>query len=193
MAADPPRISLFCSWWPALPTTTSRNVCLWGRLHLPHAHWRKSCNKESEHMSTSTLADRTERVATGRLLRVGALAIGASVVANLLIRIIFVNVLGIGTEFPPLGWGPPIIFTIMGVLGAIIVFAIIARFAKRPIRLFRIIGLVVLVLSLLPDIGLLNANAMPGTSLGAVIALMLMHVAAGAITIWLLTTRTVEL
>ena len=143
-------------------------------------------------MSTSTLTDRSERVASGRLLKIGALAIGASVVANLIIRVIFVNLLGIGTEFPPLGWGPPIIFTIMGVLGAVIVFAIVARFAKRPIRLFRIIGVVVLVLSLLPDLGLLNANAMPGTSLGSVIALMLMHVAAGAITIWLLTTRTVE-
>lgn len=142
-------------------------------------------------MSTSTLTDQPERIASGRLLKVGALAIGASVVANLIIRIIFVNLLGIGQEFPPLGWGPPIVFTIMGVLGAVIVFAIVARFAKRPIRLFRIIALVVLVLSLLPDLMLLNANAMPGTSLGAVIALMLMHVAAGAITIWLLTTRTV--
>jgi hypothetical protein len=143
-------------------------------------------------MSTATLADRPERIASGRLLKVGALAIGASVVANLIIRIIFVNLLGIGKEFPPLGWGPPIIFTIMGVLGALIVFAIIARFGKRPIRLFRIIALVVLVLSLLPDLGLLNANTMPGTSLGSVIALMLMHVTAGAITIWLLTTRTIE-
>ncbi len=143
-------------------------------------------------MPTSTLTDRSERIASGRLPKVGALAIGASVVANLIIRIIFVNLLGIGSEFPPLGWGPPIIFTIMGVLGAVIVFAIVARFAKRPIRLFRIIALVVLVLSLLPDLGLLNANAMPGTSLGSVIALMLMHVAAGAITIWLLTTQTVE-
>ena len=143
-------------------------------------------------MSTSTLTNQTERVATGRLLRVGALAIGASVVANLLIRIIGVNVLGIGQDFIPLSWGPPIAFTIIGVLGAIIVFAITARFSKRPLRLFRIIGLVVLVLSLLPDIGLLSANAMPGTSLGSVLTLMLMHVAAGAITIWLLTTRTIE-
>jgi hypothetical protein len=143
-------------------------------------------------MSTSTLADRTERVATGQLLKVGALAIGASVAANLIIRIIAVSLLGIGQEFPPLGWGPPIVFTIIGVLGAIIVFAIIARFAKRPIRLFRIIGVVVLVLSLLPDIGLLSANNMPGTSLSGVITLMLMHVAAGAITIWLLTTQAIE-
>src|SRR3954453_4372093 len=129
-------------------------------------------------MSTSTLAEQTERVASGRLLKAGALAIVASVIANLIIRIIAVNVLGIGQEFPPLSWGPPIVFTIMGVLGATIVFAIIARFAKRPIRLFRIIALVVLVLSLLPDIGLLSSNAMPGTSLGSVGALMLMHLAA---------------
>jgi hypothetical protein len=142
-------------------------------------------------MSTSTLTNQTERVAGGQILKIGALAIGASVVANLLIRIIAVNVLGIGEGFMPLSWGPPIVFTIIGVLGAIIVFAIIARFAKRPTRLFRIIGVVVLVLSLLPDIGLLSANNMPGTSLSAVITLMLMHVAAGTITIWLLTTRTI--
>src|SRR4051812_20315523 len=121
-------------------------------------------------MSSSTLTKGTERIANGQLLKVGALAIGASVVANLIIRIIFVNLLGIGSEFPPLGWGPPVVFTIMGVLGAVIVFALIARFSKRPIRLFRIIALVVLVLSLLPDIGLLNSNTMPGTSLGTVIA-----------------------
>lgn len=143
-------------------------------------------------MSTSTLSDRAERVAGGRLLRAGALAIGASVIANLIIRIIAVNLLGIGEGFMPLSWGPPIVFTIIGVLGAIIVFAIIARFAKRPARLFRIVGLVALVLSLLPDIGLLTSNSMPGTSLAAVITLILMHVAAGAITIWLLTTRTTE-
>jgi hypothetical protein len=149
-------------------------------------------DKESEHMSSSTFNDRPERISAGQLLKVGALAIVAAVVANLLIRIIAVSLLGIGQEFPPLSWGPPIVFTIMGVLGAVIIFAVVARFSKRPTRLFRIIALVVLVLSLLPDIGLLSSNAMPGTSLGSVLTLMLMHVAAGAITIWLLTTRTSE-
>jgi hypothetical protein len=142
--------------------------------------------------SPSLTVNRTERIASGRLLWVGPLAIVASVVANLIIRIIAVSLLGIGKDFPPLGWGPPIVFTIMGVLGAVIVFATVARFSKRPIRLFTIIALVVLALSLLPDIGLLSSNAMPGTSLGSVIALMLMHVAAAAVTIWLLTTRTIE-
>jgi hypothetical protein len=143
-------------------------------------------------MSTSALTNQTERIASGRVWQVGALAIGASVAANLLLRSIAVGLLGIGEGFPPLGWGPPIVFTIIGVLGAVIVFAIIARFARRPTRLFRIVGLVVLALSLLPDIGLLSSGAMPGTSLAAVITLMLMHLAAGATTIWLLTTRTIE-
>lgn len=143
-------------------------------------------------MSTSTYTDRAERIPSGRLWKVGGLAIVASVIVNLLIRIIAVNVLGIGSDFPPLGWGPPIVFTIIGVLGAIIVFAIIARFARRPTRLFRNIAVVVLLLSLVPDILLLTSNAMPGTSLGSVVSLMLMHVAAGAITIGLLTTQTAE-
>ena len=33
----------FCVWWAALPPTTRRNGCLWGRLHLPHAPLGKSC------------------------------------------------------------------------------------------------------------------------------------------------------
>jgi hypothetical protein len=148
--------------------------------------------KESEPMSSSTMTERTKQIASGQLAKAGALAVVASVAANLIIRIIAVNILGIGSDFPPLGWGPPIVFTIIGVVGAVIVFAIVARFAKRPTWLFRIIGLMVLLLSLLPDIGLLNSNAMPGTSLGSVVVLMLMHLAAGAITIWLLTTRTAE-
>jgi hypothetical protein len=143
-------------------------------------------------MSESAFADRSERISSGSIWKIGALAIVASIIVNLIIRIIAVNILGIGSEFPPLGWGPPIVFTIIGVLGAVIVFAIVARFAKRPARLFRTIGLIVLVLSLVPDILLLTSNAMPGTSLGSVAALMLMHVAAGAITIWLLTTQTSE-
>lgn len=132
------------------------------------------------------------QVKASRLWWVGPLAIVVSIVANLIVRVIAVSVLGVSEEFPPLGWAPPIMFTIIGVLGATIVFAIVARASKRPVALFRTIALVVLVISLVPDILLWTSNAMPGTSLAAVLALMLMHVITWAITITLLTRLTSE-
>jgi len=133
-----------------------------------------------------------QRVRISRLLWVGPLAIVAAVIANLIIRTIAVSLLGISAEFPPLGFGPPVMFTVIGVLGATIVLAIVARFSKRPIALFRTIALVVLVISLIPDVLLYTSNGMPGTSLGAVLALMVMHAVAYAITVTLFSRMTAE-
>ena len=133
-----------------------------------------------------------ERVSYRRLLWVGPLAIVASVIANQIVRVLALALFDISPEFPPLQVGPPIMFTIMGVLGAIIVYAIVGRFSRRPIRVFRSIALAVLLLSFLPDIGLLRSNMLPGTSLAAVLTLATMHVVTWAITVWMLTTLARE-
>lgn len=132
-----------------------------------------------------------QRVKISRLLWVGPLAIVAAVVANQIIRLIAVA-LGIGADFMPLSFGPPLFFSVIGVLGATIVFAIVARFAKRPLALFRTIALVVLVISLIPDVMLYTSQSMPGASLPAVVTLMLMHVAAWAICVQLFSRLTAE-
>ena len=113
-------------------------------------------------------------------------------VANQIIRFLALSLFNISPEFPPLQPGPPLMFTVMGVLGAVIVFAIVGRFSRRPIRLFRTIALIVLVLTFLPDIGLLMTGAMPGTTPVAVGTLATMHVVAWAITVWTLTTLARE-
>jgi hypothetical protein len=133
-----------------------------------------------------------ERVSWRRLLWVGPLAIVASVIANQIVQFIALALLNISPDFPPLMIGPPIMFTIIGVLGAVIVYAIIGRLSRRPIRLFRVIALIALVLSFIPDIGLLTSNMLPGTSLTAVLTLAIMHVVAWAITVWMLTTLARE-
>jgi hypothetical protein len=143
-------------------------------------------------VSAASAPQAEERVSGRRLLWVGPLAIVAAVIANQIVRIIAVSLLNISPEFPPLQIGPPIMFTIMGVLGAIIVYAIIGRLSRRPIRLFRVIALIVLVLSFLPDIGLLTSNMMPGTTPAAVLTLASMHVVTWAITVWMLTTLAHE-
>jgi hypothetical protein len=143
-------------------------------------------------VSAASAAPAEERVSYRRLLWVGPLAIVASVIANQIVHLLALSLFNISPDFPPLQFGPPIMFTIMGVLGAVIVYAIVGRLSRRPIRLFRVIALIALVLSFIPDIGLLTSNMLPGTSLIAVGTLAVMHIVAWAITVWMLTTLARE-
>ena len=86
-----------------------------------------------------------DRVAFNRLLWVGPLTILAATVANVVIQQIAVAVLNPDPAFLPLTLMPPIIFTVVGVLGAVIVYAMIGRFSQQPVRLFRRVALVELV------------------------------------------------
>src|SRR5262245_59290416 len=143
-------------------------------------------------VSAASAPEREERISGRRLLWVGPLTIIVAVIANQVVQLLALSLFNISPEFPPLQSGPPVAFTIMGVLGAVIVFAIVGRLARRPIRLFRRIALVVLLLSFLPDIALLATGALPGTSLVAVGTLAVMHVVAWAISVWMLTTLARE-
>ena len=119
-------------------------------------------------------------VSLGRLARVGALAVGLAVVVNVVIRTVAVSLLGIGEGFLPLGVGPTVFFTAAGMVGAVAVFGMMLRFARRPVRLFRRVALVVLVVSLVPDVLMLFSGSMPGTTVAGVITLMVEHVASWA-------------
>jgi len=76
--------------------------------------------------------------------------------------------------------------------GAVIVFGLIARFARRPLRTFRRVALAVLLVSLVPDVLLLFSGSMPGTTTAAVLTLMVEHVASWAIAVGVLTTLVKE-
>ncbi len=125
-------------------------------------------------------------VSLGRLARVGALAVGLAVVVNVVIRTVAVSLLGIGEGFLPLGVGPTVFFTVAGMVGAVVVFGVMLRFARRPVRLFRRVALVVLVVSLVPDVLMLFSGSMPGTTVAGVITLMVEHVASWAVAVGVL-------
>lgn len=135
----------------------------------------------------------SERVSFRKLLWVGPLAIVAAVVVNVVIWSVSVALFGL-TDFPPLALGSTItiLFTVFGVLGAVVVFALVARFSRRSIRLFKRIALVALLVTLVPDVLLLVAPTIPGTRLPGVLTLMTEHVAAWAISVGALTTISVE-
>lgn len=131
-------------------------------------------------------------VSLGRLAAVGVLTVAVAVVVNVVIRTVAVSVFGIGEGFQPLGVGPTVFFTVVGVTGAVVVFGLMLRFVRRPVRLFRRVALAVLLVSLVPDLLLLVTNSIPGTTVAGVGTLMLEHIATWAVAVGMLTSFVKE-
>ncbi len=142
-------------------------------------------------MTTTVVPTPSERVSLKRLLWAGPLAIVLALIANGLVRAIALAVLDIPADFVPLQTPAFIGLTVVLLLGAIVTFAVIGRLSRRPVRTFQIVAAIVLVLSFLPDIGLLVSGA-PGATLPGVLTLMLMHVIAAGVVVWVLGRFAVE-
>ncbi|HEX2728423.1 MAG TPA: DUF6069 family protein [Rubrobacteraceae bacterium] len=82
----------------------------------------------------------------------------------------------------PLTVGMVVIVSVIGAVGAAIVFAVIGLFARRPVRLFRVVAVVVLVLSFATPL------TIPGAPLSMILSMEVMHVVAWAVIVGLLTT-----
>jgi hypothetical protein len=133
-------------------------------------------------------AGRSERVGYGRLPIAALAAIAGAVLGNLLLRVIAVGLLHPDPAFLPLQWSPPIFFSVVGVLGATAVYALIGRLWRRPVTLFKRVALVVLALSMIPNLLLIiDGSSIPGSTLPNVIVLMLMHVVAWLASVQALT------
>ena len=149
-------------------------------------------------MSTKAISGRAptlaeaRRVSMRKLLWVGPLALIASIAANLIIRFIALLLFNVSPEFPPFFPGQIIFLTTISILVATIVFGIFARFSKHPVAWYRRIGIGVLLLSFVPDAGLLSQNMIPGTNTLSVGALVIMHIVTAAIVIGMFTTLTLE-
>jgi hypothetical protein len=128
-----------------------------------------------------------ERVAFNRLIWVGPLTIALAMAANTGVRLIAVAVLQPDPGFVPLIPVAPAAFTFGGALGAVVVYALVGRFSRRPIWLYERIALGALILSFIPAILIWADDAMPGTTAGGVAALLVMHIVAWAIVVGMLT------
>lgn len=134
------------------------------------------------------------RPAGGGLLRAAAIALVLAVAVNQIIRFIAVAVLNPDPAFMPLTWWQPAaMFTVIGVIGAVIVYALLRRFTRDPDRTFRTVALVGLLLSFIPNILTgLNPEAAPapGVTWPNIIALMLMHIPPAYFSVRFLTNRS---
>jgi hypothetical protein len=126
-----------------------------------------------------------------RLWWVGPLTILASILGVLIVRVIAVAILRPDPTPMSLGWVMPVIFTFVLVTGAVLVFALVSRFAAKPIRTYQIIAFVFLLISFLPDIGFAR-SPMPGANWPNAIALMIMHIVAWGICVSMLSKLSLE-
>src|SRR5919202_1833492 len=131
-----------------------------------------------------------EGISYPRLPGVALLAALAAAVANTLVYFATSapGTISRGVLLPsPMGVSPLMVglvatTSVIGTIGAAIVFAIIGLFARRPVRLFRIVATVVLVLSFATPL------TIPGAPAAMRLSLVVMHVVAWAVSAGLLTT-----
>lgn len=118
------------------------------------------------------------------LLGRGAVALVLSLILNWLILGV-VLAADLVTPFQALSFPPVTILTTAGVVGAVIVYALVDRQYRNPNPIFVKIALAVLVLSWIPDIGILAFDE--EATAGAVVVLMVMHVPPALLSIASLT------
>jgi len=99
-----------------------------------------------------------------RLALLGVVGIALALVVNIILSQIALAALSLRS--PMLQIQQVALFTAVGAVLAVLVYAVVNRFAKRPIWLFRIIAIVALVLSIVPDVGLATGLFNPFALLG---------------------------
>jgi hypothetical protein len=137
----------------------------------------------------SNLPGCTVRLA--RLVWVGPLAVASSIAAVLAVRVALVALLRPPAEFTPLGWGSPTVLTGVFVTCACLVFLLVTRFSSNPVRTYKVVALVALMLSLLPDAALIRLGG-PAATWPNALALSALHLVAWAVSTWMLTRLTIE-
>ncbi len=131
----------------------------------------------------------TSSIQLKKLWWVGPLTVLSAILGVLIVRAIAMAILP-PPYAPGLAMiGLPIVLTLILCTGAVFVYALVGRFAKKPVRSYLIISSVFLVISFLPDIAAVSAP-FPGAGWPYSISLMIMHVVAGMITVYMLIKLT---
>ncbi len=101
--------------------------------------------------ASDTAAERRDGVSFTRLLWVVPLTVVVALVVNLIIRAVVQAIDPSLAEMGQLG-RPLIILTLEGAILAVLVFALMVWLVPHPIRWFRLVAVIALLLSLIPDL-----------------------------------------
>jgi hypothetical protein len=127
------------------------------------------------------------RLAWSRLLWVAPLSALAAALANGLVYLVGSAVGAIPSDFVISGPGTPLTMgmvvgtTVVPAFLAAVVFALLGRFTRRPVRNFVVVSAVLLVLSFVTPL------TIPGAPVSMVLALELMHIVAAVVIVGGLT------
>src|ERR1700730_8919188 len=142
------------------------------------------------HMNIHVRTYPSTRTNAVRLLAVWAAAFVASAIANVAVGTALRAVLNVPSHFAQITPLNIVAITAVGVAAAVIVFAIVVRFAADPVRTYAfVVAPIGLVVSWLFDLALYVTRAFPGTTGRGVLALMSLHVIAGVITVLVLRAQ----
>ena len=133
-------------------------------------------------------ADARRSSASGwkRLLVVGAGLVAMATVANVVIAMALRNGLGVPAAFQPLSTLGVASATIIGMIGATLVFAWVARTRPDPRRTFVLIATVGLIMSWLPVLVIWATAVFPGTTTTGILSLMALHVVGAGLAVGIL-------
>ena len=138
---------------------------------------------------SSSEPEASRSLSWGRFALIGLATVVAALLANVLVYFIGSAVVGYDPQFIVLAnVSATILFTVVPAIVAVLLYAILLRFSSNPARIFTNIAVVVLIISLIPDLAYIPS--VPGASSGQTAILMLMHVVAAGVIVWMLTTLT---
>ena len=145
-------------------------------------------------VSTSTRLTPRERVAVRKLMWVGPLPIVVVALVNLVVRTLAVSFFGVASSFVYLQTPVVIGSTIVFLMLALLAFVLVGRVSRHPVRIFRIVAGVALLVSFLNPLLLLAGWWLPaaGMNLHIFWTMIIMHTVSALIAVSLLTTLAVE-
>jgi ABC-type Na+ efflux pump permease subunit len=137
--------------------------------------------------ATSNNPVRSEHVLWGRLVPAGALALVVAAAVNAVVYLVASSLGAMPQDVDANGQGPitlPMVVAMsaVGAVAGTLVYAFVGRFVRRPVRVFRLVSAVALVLSFV------GPFTIPSAPAAMVAALLLMHTIAAVAVVGLLTT-----
>ncbi|MFT4110888.1 DUF6069 family protein [Propionicimonas sp.] len=133
-------------------------------------------------MTTSTVPADRSRLSVGRTVGVLSAAAVVAVLVNSLVVLVATRA-GVDPAYPPITLPVYGAFSALGVVVGWLGWRAISRRARRPRRALTMLVPIVLVASFIPDVLLATMKFIPGTTTGAALTLMAMHVVVAAVAV----------
>jgi hypothetical protein len=142
-------------------------------------------------MSIKPATPTSNGIDRSRLLMAMIASVAAAALANVVMYFIVGLLYDAPEGFAPLTLGPILLFTIVGTSAGALLFWFLSGRSANPIRTYRLIALVALILSIIPNIvAYFNPSMfpMPGGTPMAFLVLILFHIVAAVVSVMVLTT-----